>query len=189
MASLKLDILAIPTYSVLTIGVADISTYPTDPPSVSSPTIEITPPGFPKVVLPFVVEDFNVYNSSTLNISNIGQDLQPLPDGVYFIKYSVAPAYENFVEHSIMRVDRIQEKFDIAIMYLDMMECDRAVKTQSTVTLNSINFLIQGSIAAANNCAIIEANKLYEQANNMLNNMIRSNCGCDGNNYMINFVY
>jgi hypothetical protein len=39
-----LDILVIPTYNTLTLGIADASTYDTDPPVVSSPTIEITIP-------------------------------------------------------------------------------------------------------------------------------------------------
>ena len=86
-----------------------------------------------------------------------------------------------------MRIDRIQEKFDEAFMRLDMMECDRAIKTQQKVELTSIYFFIQGSLAAANNCAIDEANKLYTQANNMLNNFIRNNCNCSGNNYLLNF--
>jgi hypothetical protein len=48
--------------------------------------------------------------------------------------------------------------------------------------------MIQGSIAAANNSAIATANKLYTQADMMLNNFIRANCGCSGNNYINNFV-
>jgi hypothetical protein len=86
-----------------------------------------------------------------------------------------------------MRTALIQEKFDNAFMKLDMMECDSAIRTQSKVTLNSIWYLIQGSIAAANNSAIATANKLYAQANNMLNNFIKNNCGCSGNNYINNF--
>ena len=72
-------------------------------------------------------------------------------------------------------------------MQLDMMECDRAIKTQSKVDLTSIYFFIQGAIAAANNCAIIESNKLYNQASKMLNNFMRNGCQCFGNNYIINF--
>ena len=86
-----------------------------------------------------------------------------------------------------MRIDQIQEKFDSAFMKLDMMECDSAIRTQSKVELNSIYFFIQGAIAAANNCAEVEANKLYTQADKMLNNFIKNNCGCSGNNYQINF--
>lgn len=87
-----------------------------------------------------------------------------------------------------MRIEKIQEKFDAAFMKLDMMECDRAIKTQSKIDLNTISFFIQGSVSAANNCAIDESNKLYITANTMLNNFIRSNCGCSGNNYLISFT-
>lgn len=186
MADLKLDILVIPTYSSTTLGVADASTYPTDPPSVSSATIEISVPGFGTVFKPFSVQDFNVFTTSNLGITEVGV-VQPLPDGVYRLKYTVAPAYENYVERSIMRVEQLLEKFDNAFMKLDLMECDRAIKTQSKVVLSSINFFIQGSIAAGNNCAENEAVRLYNQADTMLNNFIKNNCGCSGNNYITNF--
>jgi len=187
MADLKLDILVVPTYNTLTLGIADASTYPTNPPVVSSPTIEITVPNFGKVTLPFNVNDFNIFNSASLGITAIGEPLLPLPDGVYNLRYSVAPAYQNFVDKTIIRVEVLQEKFDEAFMKLDMMECDRAIKTQQKVDLNTVYFFIQGAIAAANNCAVAEANKLYNQANNMLNNFIKNNCGCSGNNYVLNF--
>ena len=73
-----------------------------------------------------------------------------------------------------MRVEQLQEKFDGAFMKLDMMECDRAIKTQAKVDLNSIYFFMQGAIAAANNCADVEATKLYNQADMMLNNFIKN---------------
>jgi hypothetical protein len=179
-----LNILVINTYNAETLGIADNSTY--DIP-ITSPTIDITVPGFPVVSLPFTPNSFNVFNSTSLGLTAVGTPITPLPDGVYFLKYSIAPSATYFVEKSIMRTDVIQEKFDNAFMKLDMMECDLAVKTQSKVTLNSIYYLIQGSIAAANNCAVDTANKLYNQANRMLDNFIRTNCGCSGNNYVTNF--
>lgn len=182
MADLKLDILVIPTYSTLTLGIADASTYPTDPPIVSSPTIEINIPNFGIVLLPFNVNDLNVFSSSNLGITPVGTN-DPLPDGIYNLKYTVEPAFENFVEKSIMRVDRIQERFDEAFMKLDMMECDRALKAQAKTELTTISFFINGAMAAANNCATVEANKLYLQADKLLTNFIRSNCGCTGNNF------
>jgi len=185
MADLKLDIIVVPTYSTLTLGVMDASTYPDSPP-VTSPTISITIPGFGDKPLPFDINTFNIYNSGNLGLTEVGID-QPLPDGIYKLRYSVAPSYLNFVERTIMRTEKIQEKFDRAFLQLDLMECDGAIKTQSSVTLNTINFFIQGSIAAGNNCAEFEANRLYNQADTMLNNFLRSNCGCSGNNYQINF--
>ena len=186
MADLKLDFLVIPTYNLQTLGIADASTYPASPP-VTSPTIEIDVPGFGIVSLPFNINDFNIYNSTSLGLTPVGEPLVPLPDGIYYIKYSVTPAFENYVQKSIMRIDQLQEKFDSAFMKLDMMECDRAIKTQAKVDLNSIYYFIQGSLAAANNCAIDTANKLYVQADKMLTNFIKSNCGCSGNNYVNNF--
>ncbi len=185
---MTLDFLVINTYNTKTLGIADISVYDTDPPSVSAPTMQITVPGFTTPVsIPFNVQDFNVYNSVILGLSSY-PNFAPLPDGVYFMKYSVAPATTNFVEKNIMRTEAIQEKFDNAFMKLDMMECDSAIRTQSKVVLNSIWYLIQGSIAAANNCAIDTANKLYKQANQQLDYFIANQCGCTGNNYINNFV-
>jgi hypothetical protein len=186
--NMKLDILVIPTYNTLTLGIADASTYNTNPPVVTSPTIDITLPGYTvPVSLPFTVNEFNLFNSTSLGLSGVGEPLIPLPDGVYYLKYTVAPAYENYVEKNIMRIELIQEKYDSAFMKLDMMECDSAIKTQAKVVLSSINFMIQGSISAANNCAIDTANKLYIQASRQLDYFITNNCGCTGNNYIINF--
>lgn len=186
MADLKLDIIVVPTYNVNNLAVMDASVYPDDPPLVSGATIDIDVPGFGLVSLPFYIEELNIFTSSNLGISAVGVT-EPLPDGIYHLKYSIAPSTVNFVQKTIMRVDLLQQKFDEAFMTLDMMECDRAIKTQSKVTLTTINFFIQGAIAAANNCAEVEANKLYTQADKMLNNFIKNNCGCSGNNYQINF--
>lgn len=179
-----LDILVINTYNVQTLGIADNSVYDI---AITAPTIDITVPTFGLVSLPFTPNDFNIFNSTGLGITTVGEPLAPLPDGVYFLKYSIAPATTYFVEKSIMRTAAIQEKFDAAFMRLDMMECDSAIRTQSKVTLNTIYYLIQGSIAAANNSAIDTANKLYAQADKMLDNFIKTNCGCSGNNYVNNF--
>lgn len=179
----KLDFLVVPTYNTLTLGIADASTYDGVP---ASPSIEIIVPGLGTVNLPFVPNDFNIFNSASLGISTVGVNV-PLPDGVYYLKYTNAPAFQYYVEKSIIRVEQLQEKFDAAFMQLDMMECDLAIKTQSKVELNSIYFFIQGAVAATNNCAIDTANKLYAQANKMLTNFMRGGCGCSGNNYITNF--
>ena len=115
-----LDILVIPTYNTLTLGIADASTYDTDPPVVSSPTIEITVPNFGVVSLPFVPNDFNIFNSTSLGLSPVGAPLIPLPDGIYYLRYTVAPAITYHVEKNIMRTELIQEKFDNAFMKLDL---------------------------------------------------------------------
>ena len=182
MSDPQLNILVAPTYNTFTLGIVDASTYPIGF-VISAPTIVITPPGFDSVSLPFIPNEFTVYNSITLGISDIGDPTLPIPDGVYYLKYSVTPAYNFFVEKSIMRIDRLQERFDNAFMKLDMMECDKAIKMQAKVDLNTIYFFIQGSIAAANNCVILESSKLYETAYKMLTTFINNNCNCTGRNF------
>ncbi len=186
MADLSLDILVIPTYNTLTVGVADNSIYP-DPNDTTSPSIEICVPGFDGVDIVFTQNSFNVFNSYILGLTGVDDDLLPLPDGVYTLTYSVTPPLENFVTKTIIRVEQLQQKFDEAFMKLDMMQCDQAIKTQSKVDLNSIYFLIQGAIAAANNCAVETAQKLYNQASKQLGYFILNNCGCSGTNYITNF--
>lgn len=179
-----IDILIIPTYDLTTLAVVDNSIYTSSPPSV---TLTIEVPGFDTVEnIPFITETINIYNSSDLDIST-APATEPLPDGNYCISYMIAGETVPTVEKRIMRVDKLQQKFDNSFMKLDMMECDKAIKKQSKVDLMSIYFFIQASIASANNCDVVGATKLYIQADKMLNSFISNDCGCSGNNYIINF--
>ena len=186
-----LNFLVINTYSTLTLGVADTSTYDSGPTgatmTITLPAGSTTLSGGTTVAVPFTANDYNVFNSATLQLTAVGTS-DPLPDGLYGLTYAIATPSASPVNKSIMRTDKIQEKFDSAFMKLDMMECDMAIKTQQKVTLSSIYFLIQGSIAAANNSAITQSKKLYTQADMMLNTFLKNNCGCSGNNYITNFV-
>lgn len=186
MADLRLDIAIIPTYNSYTIGVADASKYPSSF-VILSPSIEFEIPSFEKVVLPFNAKAYNYFDSTDLGITAEGSETSPLPDGIYKVKYTITPAYKNNVEKTFIRVNNLQERFDAAFMQMDMMECDRAIKMQQKVELNSIYFFIQGAIAAANNCAEIEAMKLYDQASKLLNNFMKNGCECSGTNYVTNF--
>jgi hypothetical protein len=183
-----LNIVMLPTYDVNTIAIADASTYD-DPLTVVLPTLEINIPGYTEpVYLDFVIQSTNIFNSTDLGITTTGNE-EPLPDGIYCIKYTIDPPLENYTDISILRVDLLQQKFDEAFMQLDMMECDRAIKMQSKVDLNTISFFINGAMASANSCATVNAMRLYQQASTMLNNFINTNCGCSGNNFIINFQY
>lgn len=173
----------VPTYSTYTMAVVDASVYSVAP---VSPKIDISVPGFNLITIVFSPNQLNLYNSTNLGLTAVGAPNVPIPDGVYTLKYYTTT---ESVTKTIMRVDQLQERFDNAFMKLDMMECDLAIKKQQKVTLDSIYYFIQGSIAAANNCAIDTANKLYKQAENMLKNFSSDDCGCTGNNYTITAYY
>lgn len=186
MAELNLDFLIIPTYNKYTLGIADNSTYPDSPPSVISPTLEITVPGGNNPVsIPFTVNDFNVLNSTSLGITEQGRE-ESIPDGIYIIRYTVSPAYEIFIEKSIFRVNKLLESFDEAFMKVDLTGCDNSQKKQEMITLNTIRFFIQGAISAANNCADKHAMVLYKKASSMLNKFI-NNSKCCGSNFILSY--
>lgn len=181
MADLRLDFVVTPTYDNRTFNIVDTSTYPNDPPEVTEPLLEVSIPGFETVTGVFTPTDINIVDSLFLGISEVGEDLQPLPDGVYVFRYSVAPAYTTFVEKTIMRINHLQEKFDSAFMKLDMMQCDANIKREQKVALDTINYFIQGSIAAANNCATQDASRLYNKAFKMLDDFINRGLCCGTN--------
>lgn len=177
-----INIIVVPTYDLTTLAVVDNSIYDG---AITPATLTIEVPGFNTVTgLAFTTGALNIYDSIDLGISTAAENL---PDGNYCISYMINGETVASVTKRIMRVDVLQQKFDQAFMKLDMMECDRAIKKQSKVDLMSIYFFIQGAIASANNCAVIEATKLYIQANKMLDSFISQDCGCSGNNYIINF--
>jgi alanine-alpha-ketoisovalerate/valine-pyruvate aminotransferase len=67
------------------------------------------------------------------------------------------------------------------------MECDRAIKEQSFVTLNTIYLFIQGAIAAANNCATIEAKQLIQTSEHCIRSFHKKRLWLTGTNRLINF--
>jgi hypothetical protein len=171
----KLDLILLPTYNTNNLAIRDVSEYS---PNISNLFIYLDIPSYGLVDLPFDKNEVNVFTSSMLGISNIGVE-EPLPDGIYRVRLSVVDGTEMHIDKTFFKVDKLQEKFDTLFMNLDMMECNQSVKKQSKEQLNSIFFYIQGAIAAANNCAEIEAMNLYKHASKLLLNMSSNNCGCN----------
>ena len=136
-----LDLLLIDTHSAKSIGISDFSQYPTGY-SLISPTLEITASGFSPVTISFAVNSINIFTSLNLNITCAGQELEDLPDGIYTVKYSIAPAYLHNVTRTFLRVEKIQEKFDTAFMKLDILQCDGPLRKQKEEELNSIYYFI-----------------------------------------------
>lgn len=169
--NLKLE----PTYDLYSIGFADMSHY-TDA-AILSPSIEITSPGFPKKSLAFTPKSVNLYRSIDLGL-NCDDNLLPIPDGLYIVKYSIFPSTDNYVEKMFYRVDnlicRLEEKF----LEVDISECNcnnnskRALKKQ----LQEIRLMIEGIMANSNACDFDKASYLYKMASKSLDNM--KNCEC-----------
>jgi hypothetical protein len=172
-----LDFTIVDTHNVLTIAIADISFYPSNF-AVTNPTYEITPPSFVKATVSFNEGEVLFLNSNTLNITCVStaELLTALPDGIWKIKQSIAPAIDFNTEKSFLRTTNIEQKFGKAFLKTDLIECNQDVKIEQMKVLDEIYFYIQAAISAANQCNYILAMKLYGYANTMLDNFIRGTC-------------
>ena len=172
-----LDLLMMDTHTRDTMAIGDASTYPVGW-VISTPTIEITVPAYPSLTLPFVAQSVQIYNATTLglNCSGDGCTNFALPDGIYIVKYSIAPAYLYYVQKTFLRVAAIQEKLDEVYLKMDMMECNNALEKQDRIVLDTIQAFIEGAIAAANKCANKLAMDLYRKAQKMIENYINNRC-------------
>lgn len=177
MAEPRLNLLFPDTHDSKYLLIADVSSYPS-PFTISSPTIEITPPGFPVVVLPFTAQGFTVYDSMPLEITCSDLDCEKiaLPDGIWHVKYSITPAYRYFVNKSFLRINHLMEKFDRVYLKLEFMQCDMAIKSEDKKVLDTINTYINGAISAANNCLDTLAMQLYNKASKYIDDFINNRC-------------
>lgn len=178
-----LDFTVVDTHDPLTLGIVDTSIYPTNF-TVVNPTFEVTPPSFPKIALPYNVHEVLFINSNTLNITCVPTPalLTPLPDGIWTIKQSIAPAINWNLEKKFLRTTNIEQKFGKAFLKTDLIECNQDIRIEQMKVLDEIYFYIQAAISAANQCNYILAMKLYTNANTMLDNFIKGNCKGKQNN-------
>ena len=169
-----LDIITLDTHNNYTLAIGDASIYPTGY-NIVNPTLEVTPPGFKKVLLSFTAKSVNVYNSYNLGLC--AQELimsTPLPDGLYTIRYSIHPVYKYNVEKTFLRVDSLQQKFDRVFIQSDINNCD--TRNKDFKILKEINLDIDGAVAAANTCSYKLAMELYRRANKKIDNFTKNQC-------------
>lgn len=172
-----LDFTIVDTHNTLTLGIADISFYPSNF-TVTSPTYEITPASFPKATVTYNKSEVLFLNSNTLNITCVSDPslLAALPDGIWTIKQSISPAIDFNIEKKFLRTTQIEQKFGKAFLKTDLIECNQDVKIEQMKVLDEIYFYIQAAISAANQCNYILAMKLYTNANTMLDNFTKGRC-------------
>jgi hypothetical protein len=177
MAKAKLDLEIQDLHNIELLGIGDISSYPTNF-SIISPSIQITPPGYTKITLPFTPRTMTVYNSTIVGITCTDAEddcgLVPLPDGIWKIKYTIAPSNEYFVEKSFIRTYSIERQLGNAFLCVDLNTCDAKIKLNDKYQLDRIQFLIQGAIADAALCNDIEAMNKYRLAESMLKNFLKT---------------
>lgn len=178
MSSPILDITLVESYNNFFLAIGDISTYPTNY-TITSPTLEITPPGFNKISVVFSPKNVNYYKSDQIGIT-CGEENEcvPLIDGIYTLKYSIHPSDKYFVEKQFMRVNGIRNEYSKAFLKVDLMDCSSLNKKKDKAYLRNIAILIDGAVAETNNCDVDLAYKYYKKAKQLLDNFYKSECNC-----------
>lgn len=186
--SVSLDVGIVPTYNPKTLAIADLSIYGPSG-QVSAPTLEITPPGFGKVALPFIPRAVNIFNSNNLKITDTldTENLVPLPDGIWRLKYSIAPSLQVFVNRKYLRTDQLQTKYLKTFLTIDLSESDCASELyclprknhagiRKIEKLREIELMINGAISAGNLGEDIYATELYKRANRLIELVTCTKC-------------
>jgi hypothetical protein len=106
--------------------IADTSFYAEDLP-VDCSTLSITSPGFNQPRNIEVVKGFNLpLNACTLGLQSTGcqQITQPLPDGIYIIRYSVSPNDKLYVEYNHLRITQTNNRYFNLMCELEIGACE-----------------------------------------------------------------
>lgn len=168
---LKLDLDVLRNSSIKRLVISDESLYGSVVPAGA--TLEITPPGWNKIVVPFTPNAANSYTSINLGLSC--DDYIALPDGLYKLKYSIFPNTTNFIEKTFMRADKLICKYGKILLNLHL-ENECPANKEDISKMNEIRLLIEGAVAAANSCDNELAYQLYDKANCFLDRIKECNC-------------
>jgi len=116
--------------------VIDTSIYMTSS-NIECPILEITVPGFKQSVQ---FGDTKIAPGFMLNLTACDLELQTedcgttfkgLPDGIYVIKYSIAPNDTVFVEYNHLRITKMLNKSQQILCELDVAGCEPTKEVQS----------------------------------------------------------
>jgi hypothetical protein len=158
------------------IKIEDISDY-SDLMTVDCELLQVTPPGFTYAVH---FRDINEGFTSILNAEDLELGLagDPLPDGVYVIRYSVSPNDKVYVEYNYLRTAVFMNKYYGILCTLELACCEpsRDMK-EKFKQLRDIRMLLDAAKAKVEYChSITEGMDLYNYALKLLNKFECKNC-------------
>lgn len=173
MEGTRLDLQYIETYKLNQISFADSSQYIGAP---VNPSFEITVPGQSKLNVPFSPSLVNIYNAQNLKVSNDNPNVY-LPDGIYIVRYSIEPNLTMFTEKSFMRISHIDSLYKRLFLQIDNnCDCNTDKQRKLKDQLRDIKLLIDGSVAAVDNCDTEGGTFMYRKAYKFIQNMKLCEC-------------
>ena len=172
-----------------TISIVDASSYPFTP-TTSNVALQVTPPGYPTVNIPFVPLNVNVYKAVDLGIVCGDTTCTPVPDGIYDVVYTVTSiinpkATETYTEDfKFIKIDQIKCKYQHMFLRLDLECCNSDKLLEKRLAM--VKLLIDGSVAECNAENYKSSWEMYHKAEHLLNQMSKRFGGgetCFGKHY------
>jgi len=157
-----------------TLAILDTSYY-SPLQQVTGNVLQILVPGYLKPVELFYNQSgITLLQSNNLKITNVigPENYVDLPDGAYVIKISICPHNEHWIEKVFYRTCKIDCKYDLAILQLDLNNCTTCYDSKLAEVLTTIRLYIEGTKANARLGNIRQATMLYNVANRLLDNLI-----------------
>jgi hypothetical protein len=175
---LSLEVLDVKNVNIFKI--TDTSIY-TEQILVDCERLHITVPGFVNPVEIETIKGFDISLSACdlyIQTTGCGDNLQPLPDGIYFIRYSVSPNDKVFVEYDHMRVTSLLDKWYNQLCQLEMASCEPSADVKEQLKeLRLIKSFIDAAKAKVEYCHDNEAGmNLYNYAKKLLDKYPNSCC-------------
>ena len=161
--------------------VMDTSLYATKPP-IECPYLDILAPGFTCAVRLDVNPGFCLMNLTAcdleLQTKDCGVVFDVIPDGVYVIKYSIAPNEYVYAEYNHLRVTSLMLKFNEVLCGLDLAICDPLPEVKEKLKeLRLIEMLIKAAKAKVEFCHTPgQGMDLYEYAKKRLDKLACTVC-------------
>ena len=137
------------------LNIKDTSQYTTDL-QIDCEELLITVPGFNK---PYLINVTNGFDLSLTNCTigvqteNCGDKTTVIADGIYIIRYSVAPTDKVYVEYNHLRVTSLMTKYYKVLCDLDMQPCEPSSERSEIISeLGYIRTLIDAAVAKVEYC-------------------------------------
>lgn len=147
---------------------------------VSCNTLEIQAPGFEDVISIEVESGFTLSLNACdleLQLHNCGNTSNPLPDGIYIIRYSIKPNDEVYVEYNHLRTTKLDNKIYDILCCLDVAACEPQGDLKEK--LSKLNLLRTMLLAAKSNVEFChhpnKGMEIYKYVQKELNKLA---CGC-----------
>lgn len=163
------------------IGIRDNSIYNPDV-TICDPYLVVVAPGFQTAYAVDVTpNNYHPVNSNSLGLTTASNysDMINLPDGVYYVKYSIQPHDKMYREYWFYRTSALRCDFNQALLSLHLDTCttSRTLIDERTDELMLADFHLRAAEANINDTEANEdlANKHYQKAKEIISRVIK---GC-----------